>query len=548
MKRILVTCILLLMVTVAAAAQTDCPANVLLALARSGAACGALERNQACVGNGTVEGFTDSGTFTRPGDMIDLNDLRGVITSGEGDYPVVLMQVQANRRTSEQRSAAFVAFGELGLYNMVPPVPTLVVTSTGTLNIRSAPDIEAEIVARVALRETAVANGRTNDATWLRVIVPDDPNSRNANLPEFGWVSLDGPLNLSADVGTLTAVDLDAPFIRPFAEFGLEIVGTEPPCPGAPESGLLIQSPSVDAPVDLTVFPLRIRLAGTAFFQYVPNNQIHILDGYAEISDPTTRWYVPAGARLFIENYETAGVLQPLDPLNLVGLPINLLPQRIRIAAPLPQSEIDSRNASYYVPTPTPAPTLSPEELGLCQRRLRQDDSLRAGPGSFYEVTNSVRADQLITPVFQTTDPDGAVWWQLRNTSWIRASLVAETGECEPVPVLEVVRPPRYNALSLENCATTNGPIRAGQYVEITFIPPAFETVGEAVRALQVDPGTVKINDVGRYVYASEPVLIGPERYVRTFYTSWEATAGTHRIVGQRLSYVVTCSVTVPVG
>jgi hypothetical protein len=361
-------------------------------------------------------------------------------------------------------------------------------------------------------------------------------------------VSLDGPLSFNGSESLLNAIDPDVPFVRPFAEFGLELISADAPCAGAPESGLLIQSPSVDVPVDLTVFPFKVRLAGTAFVQFVPNLWINVLDGYAEISQDATRWYVPAGARLFQENVDNPVLLQPLDPLDLVGLPVNLLPQRIRIAAPLGQSEIDSRNASYYVPTPTPEPTLSPEELGLCQRRLRQDDSLRAGPGSFYEVTNSVRAEQLVDPVFQTTDPDGAVWWQLRNGNWIRAAIVAETGECQPVPVLEVVRPPSYNHLSLEDCTTSNGPIRAGQYVEITFVPPAFETVGEAVRALQVDPGTVKINDVGRYVYASDPVLIGPERYVRTFYASWEATAGSHRIVGQRLSYVVTCNVTVPVG
>lgn len=545
-----------LMIALPVAAQTDCPASILLAIARAGSACNGLERNQACVGSGAVQSEIDGGAFTLAGDRIDLNALRNFLTFPTEAYPVVLAQVQANLRDNEQRAAALIAFGQINVQNLVPALPTLTVTSTGTLNIRTAPNIQGEIAARVGIRETVIANGRTDDGAWLRVQIPDTPANRQQNVPQIGWVSLDGPVSVGGNTGTLQTVDAADAFRRPFSVLSFDSQMDDAPCAGAPESGLLLQSPSVDVPVEILMSPLRLNIAGTVFLQTDAESTLilNVLDGGLELSelavDAPRQWYVPAGSRFYLPSRLMAmAELQPLDPADLIGLPVNLLPQRIRVAAPLAQSEIDVQNATYYVPTPTPAPTLSPEERGVCQYLVRRDDSLRAGPGSFYEITNSVTRGQRVDPVLQTTDPDGGAWYQLRNGNWLPLTLVEQSGECQPVPVQEIVRPPSYNSIALEDCVTSNGPIRAGQSVTLTFVPAPWDTISEAQMATRVDPGTVTINDVGLRVYASEPILLGPsERYVRRFSATWQAEAGVHRIVGQRLSYVVSCDVTVPVG
>jgi hypothetical protein len=103
---------------------------------------------------------------------------------------------------------------------------------------------------------------------------------------------------------------------------------------------------------------------------------------------------------------------------------------------------------------------------------------------------------------------------------------------------------------------TSNGPIRAGQWVTLEFLPAPFEGLDAARRAISVDPGRITIDNRDRlYVWASEPILISPydipleeRRYVRVFSAEWGATPGTHRIIGQRLSYILNCDVTVPVG
>jgi hypothetical protein len=163
-------------------------------------------------------------------------------------------------------------------------------------------------------------------------------------------------------------------------------------------------------------------------------------------------------------------------------------------------------------------------------------------------VVNEIRSGARVDPVFQVTDANGDIWWQLRNGNWIQAEVVETAGNCDEVPVTNFVPAPMYNELSLETCETTNGPLRAGQYVEITFVPPAWRTYNDAYIAPQVDPGQITVDSAPLYVYASDVIEIAEERYIRVFEAYWEASAGSHRIVGERLSYIITCNVTVPVG
>jgi len=100
----------------------------------------------------------------------------------------------------------------------------------------------------------------------------------------------------------------------------------------------------------------------------------------------------------------------------------------------------------------------------------------------------------------------------------------------------------------LETCETTNGPVREGQNVRIEFTDGGWETQFDAQRAPQIDPGRVKINTDTYRTSSSDAFQAAPERWYRHFYIHWRAEAGTYRVVGERLTYVVTCDLTVPVG
>jgi hypothetical protein len=106
-------------------------------------------------------------------------------------------------------------------------------------------------------------------------------------------------------------------------------------------------------------------------------------------------------------------------------------------------------------------------------------------------------------------------------------------------------------ALSLETCETTNGPLRARQQVRIEFTPPAFDNRGEARDAPRIDPGRISIGARMYRAEVTDMVQLGTvgvdDRYLRTFYITWTAVPGTHRIVGDRLSYEPICTLVVPV-
>jgi hypothetical protein len=119
--------------------------------------------------------------------------------------------------------------------------------------------------------------------------------------------------------------------------------------------------------------------------------------------------------------------------------------------------------------------------------------------------------------------------------------------------VTDFVPRQEYNTISLERCETQNGPLRVGQLVTIEFTPPAFENYYDANLALRVDPGEITIDERYQYVRASDPISIGTigtgqERYLRVFSTTWTATGGAHRIISERLSYILSCDITVPFG
>ena len=264
--------------------------------------------------------------------------------------------------------------------------------------------------------------------------------------------------------------------------------------------------------------------------------------------------FIPAGAQTQIPlgpDLLPTGAPTPAEPYDLgtlTTLPLNNLPYRLVLPTPPDQSAIDALVEAHFAPTPTPISPGTAEGEQQCVRRVRENVSLWAGPGTYYEIANAIAAGTRVNPVLQMTDADGAIWWQLPSSNWIRAAAVESTGNCPDVPITEYAPPPDTNHLSLETCMTSNGPLRAGQWVTIDFVPPAVATIQEAQQAPRIDPGRILVGSERLYVQSSRPVKIADERYVITYSAQWEAESGTYRITGSRLSYEVICDITVPLG
>ncbi len=533
-----------------------CPAPVLLALSRAGSACFALERNQACYGNGSAGAMFQTSLdepFAKAGDIVPLNAMRSIQTLPvDKGVSVVQLLVQASLSDTEAHSMALFMFGDVSITNLVDDLPEVSVTAKGTLNIRSLPEANSEIVTQLAVNRGLIANGRTSDQKWLRVHIPDSQ--------ALGWVAVES-VSAKQSFDMLSVVDRTSPVKRPFQVMVLK-TGNAALCDGTVVGGLLLQTPNVTQSVSLTFNGVDLHVSGTSYLETIDSGflTINVVDGNVEIADrDQTVTFVPAGARLRVpidsENVFSNGVVkvEPYVNSELVGLPLNNLPNRVKVIGALTGEQIASAQSDHQNQSEAASNAATPQPPPSCRYVTTGTVTLWAGPGEFYEAINEIRADARVYPVLQLADANGQVWWQLSNSNWIHANAVRKIGDCPEIPTTDVVPLQPYNTLSLETCKSLNGPLRVGQEVTIQFTPPAFENYYDASIALKVDPGRITIDERYQSVNASKPITIGTagteqERYVRMFATQWTATGGSHQIIGKRLSYILTCDITIPFG
>ncbi|MBL8160872.1 MAG: hypothetical protein JNJ61_02730 [Anaerolineae bacterium] len=536
----LVLIVLLIGITAPLAAQSVCPAPILLDFARAASTCYGLEREQACVGSAFVSGTGFGGqaleSFSQIGQRASINTLQHVDLQGTAFIiPLAVLNLQANLTSAEARQVTLLLIGTATLENGVQPLVERVAFALGTANLRAQPREDGEILARVGVNESIVVNGRSDNGGWLRAQL------RDSNT--VAWVAADVVAGDGLDA--LPIVAADAPVYRPFEIMTLT-TGGGALCDGALTDGLLLQTPSVDTSVKVTLNGSSLELAGT-FFITAESGQltIYALDGGALLDGV----YIPAGS------VAVNGVVTGYPANLLPGLPLANLPTFIRVAAPLTDAQIAEAQAAYAAALAAqvaPVAEVTPVVDTTCRRFVRRDVSLYAGPGSFYEAINELQSGTTVDPIFQTTDPQGATWYQLRGSNWIPAAQVVEEGECVAVPVTANIEVPRTNRISLETCQTTNGPLRAGQSVTIQFTPPPWDNYPDARDAAIIDPGHITIGTERYRARATQPLLIAgtigqeDERWQRQFYVLWEAVPGTFRMEGDRVSYNPICTITVP--
>ncbi len=540
MYRLLWWCFTLLLIISASPvlAQNVCTPDVLLSLSRAGSACRDLKNDQACYGGGTVEVETWDGasTLAQPGQRTDIANIQRLTVSAvEDGVSSAILNIQGDLPGNTAKKITLMLIGETAVVNLIPPVPTQILTANAIVNIRPRPELRAEVIEKINITKTLRANGITEDGLWLRVIIP--------NRDDFGWVSAD-VVTSDGNIRALDVVDLETPVLRPFESFELTNSSTFERCNGALAAGMLVQTPNVEQAVTLTINNTVLRLAGTFFLRVDSADavlQLDVMEGFAEYEDTL----IPAGARF------EAGAAVPVNADTLAGLPLNNLPRRVRMPQVLTLDEITEQVAALRAGQEVrpPVEEVIAEDPNRCIRMTRRKVTLWAGPGDFYEAVNELDAGVEVYPTLQTNDPNGGIWYQLNNTNWIRGAFVSEKGACEAPPVVTRIEAPPTNTLSLETCESENGPLRVGQLVKIQFRPQPFITWGEARDAVRIDPGKISVGNSTYRPEATEPIRLGTvdERYIRTFYIYWTAKAGTYRIVGERLHYIPICSITVPV-
>ncbi len=206
--------------------------------------------------------------------------------------------------------------------------------------VPSSPDIDlafdqsGDIVDVVEIQSMQLSSMLTPDEWGIALLslqanLPDTLPGQNVLIVLFGDVTIENAASLGSDYD-------------PMQSFILTSGIGEPRCTEAPRDGILIQTPEGVGMVDLQINGVQISLGSTAFLQAVPDDNlvIALLEGQSTImvNDSSTR--IPLGAQAIVP-IDSNGIvdgepsLEPLNPDNLTGLPIEVLPREIEIAEPI---------------------------------------------------------------------------------------------------------------------------------------------------------------------------------------------------------------------
>ncbi|MBI5667075.1 MAG: SH3 domain-containing protein [Chloroflexi bacterium] len=336
------------------AQDNSCAVLVQQALGAVQDACVQTGRNQACYGNisltATPRERAQDFTFEQQGDLVNVADIDTLrlqsLDPAENIWGIALMKVQANLPdTLPGQNVTFLLFGDVEIQNAVEPTPelaTMEITSGGGINVRGGPSTNYAVIGSLRAGETVVANGRNEDASWLRIQVPDSD--------ALGWVFAE-LVTTEGDTDTLSVVeatDTEIPF-TPMQAFYFRTGVGETDCAEAPGDGILIQTPEGAGRINLRANDVDIQLASTAYLQAQPGAAmtVSVVEGLAQVTAQGATVTVPAGAKVEIpldEDLKAAG--EPGDPVpydetELVSLPVEVLPEEIAIAPPVEEQALE---------------------------------------------------------------------------------------------------------------------------------------------------------------------------------------------------------------
>jgi hypothetical protein len=385
--------------------------------------CMDTPRGQVCYANTGVTVVGD-GTLADVGDTADITTIESLITvaadSETGDWGVAVVQLPAG--LPEDQFVTAIVFGGARISLPIAPEtetasadrPTLTVSNSGTapVNLRNGAGVVYSLVGTLEGGNTAIADGRNEQADWVRIQTDSGPAW--VFTPLITW---DGDLNtltvLAPDDITPTTVAAT----EPFQSFTLNTQSTSTTCSTMPPGLLLQYSGEESASLQINQTTLTFSDA-TLFVTVTPDSEldIEVLTGSVTATARSVSQEGEAGQTLYVPLGGDDGLTPTAIPArgtalvfaDVVQTPLNLLPTAFPCTVVLPDA-----NARV---------------------------ALRVGPGQQRTGLANMRSDMAYTVVGWANDPDGAPWWQLDTgdqDSWAPQSEVGVLGACDTVAEVE---------------------------------------------------------------------------------------------------------------
>lgn len=384
----------------------SCPQIVTTALDITDEACSAIDRNEVCYGHALIEASVladvDSG-FTTAGDRVNLDDLRSIRLSPmderDGVWGVSLMRLQASLPDDAPgRNVTLVVFGDVALENQAEEVTLadVTVSSFANLNVRLTPRLGAYVLATLSSGEQITANGRLADNSWLRVSVPQ--------TGENGWINIRS-VEPNPALNALAVVEETSTYYRPMQAFYFQSGNNDSPCPEAPNSGLLIQTPEGAGKLRFLVNEVSIRLGSTMLLQTTPSNEmiLSLLEGSATVEAfgvtqvlfPGTQVRIPLGP-----NNIPVGPPSPPEPYDgtqALVAPTGQLDKAFPIVRPMTHGEIYAQMVDLYGAPPAPVIVVEDSAPDGSPPTVSGESQPPVQEGSSTTETGSAPANPLIT-------------------------------------------------------------------------------------------------------------------------------------------------------
>lgn len=263
-------------------AQGTCPDIVEQALSAVDNNCSDLGRNEACYGYDLVGASflvpVADDFFIAPRDTTSILELETLSTTALDEsaatWGVAVMNLQANvPNTLPGQNVTFLLFGDAEIENAVNPEDAFspvdglsVFVKTGA-NIRSGPGLNFNVIGGASVGGEFIADGRSTDNQWLRVVYRNRPAWINRTV-----------LEENSEVESLPVL---TPELRTAMQaFYLRTGIGRPACEEAPGDSLMVQGPE-GVEIELSINGADIRIGSTVAFRNIAENVLEgiVLDG-----------------------------------------------------------------------------------------------------------------------------------------------------------------------------------------------------------------------------------------------------------------------------
>jgi len=447
------------------AAEHTCAELVKTALLATHDLCDVTGRNQACYGHSSILALPSSPTalfeFEEAGDVTNVADIQTMRLSAMDEateqWGVALLRLQS---AAAEHNVTVLLFGDVEIENRVTggEQTEIHVTASVLVRARESPDAKAAQVATFDPGETLVANGRLNDGSWVRVLLPDGAS--------YGWVY--GPLVISSgdDLMTLPVIDDTVADYGPMRAFYLRTGSDDALCEEAPDSGILIQTPEGVAHVSLLINEVNIEIGSTVYFQAVPGKKltVNVVEGTAKVEAMGAKSEAKAGQRIEVPletDAKPAG--QPSPPTaytmeEVKPLPVQLLEREIEVAEPDDGAADDETDDETVEPTAEPTEEVIPEPTAEVTAEPTEEvipePTAEVIPDPTVEVIGDPTAEASPEPTAEiTVEPTEAITPELTEEITTEAPPVEITAEATrdisvelpvttPIPTEELIPTP----------------------------------------------------------------------------------------------------------